>query len=683
MKSNTFNYSLLAVGVAAVMGISTGAMAETKTAEGAVTILNIAKASYSVDGVAQNEVESNAVTVNVSETGSFSLIAQNNEDGKPGDDLNAGITVVPTGVAQFTHRLENLGNLTDTYTMALTNKTDDTKNFDLAATKVTYVVYKDNGTVVRTVADITGTAFTNTAIVLEKDEYAVITVNGKTTANVGGDTQNLTLTAKSAYLASKGSAADATATNTDESITKLPVFSIVKSVSQTLDLNNPDATAEYTITVKNDKTATYAADAVGITIADNLPEGLKLVASSLTTASITTTGSATKGTIAQNNKGFGSSATIDGFEITGVNLPVGETITIKFKVQKDADETLAKSTINHVKVEAPLGGGSNVTVIDSTDGTNGGENTNTYYPSGADTENENGTAPSTPGGDSTQPLTSNQRAVTLTGPTTREVPNTSTATTQAVHQTVITNTGRETEGANAGELKFKIEDGGSNANVEPAKTGNITLVYDKDGDPTTTNDRTTATLPYNETGEYDIKSAFPAGIAPKGTVTISYNVVSTAAVTGTSETTKVTLIPGGTDKPVAPAAVVDTTSVKGVTLVKSQALDATCSGNVADSAFSSSSTTALKAEPGQCVVYKIVATNTFSSYPVTNLVISDLLSRFSASATVQTISPTTLTGTGSTVTVAANNNNTSINTTVNPLAATNTATLKFSIKIKP
>ena len=681
MKSNTFNYSLLAVGVAAVMGISTGAMAETKTAEGSIVINNTAKASYSVGGVAQTEVISNKVTVNVSESGSFSLIAQNNEDTKPGDDLNADIIVVPTGVAQFTHRLENLGNLTDTYTMALTNKTDDTKNFDLAATKITYVVYKDGGAVVKTVSDITVAAFAATPITLEKDEYAVITVNGKTTGNIGGDTQNLTLTAKSTYLAGKGTAEAATATNTDESTTKLPVFSIVKSVSQTLDLNDDAATAEYTITVKNDKTATYTTDAVGIKIADNLPEGLKLVTSSLTTASITTTGAATKGTIAQNNKGFGSGATIDGFEITGVNLPVGETITIKFKVQKDTTETLAKSTINHVKVEAPLGGGSNVTIIDSTDGTNGGENTSTYYPSGADTENENGTAPTTPGGDSTQPLTSNQRALSLTGPTTKEVPNTSTATTQATHQTVITNTGRETEGANAGELKFKIEDGGTNANVEPAKTGNITLAYDKDGDPATTTDITTKTLPYNASGEYDINAAFPTGIAPKGTVTVSYNVVSTAAETGTSETTKITLIPGGTDKPVAPAPVIDTTNVKGVTLVKSQALDATCSGTVADSAFSSS-TTAIDALPGQCVVYKIVATNTFASVGVTNLVISDLLSNFSAGATVQTISPTATTGSGNAITVAANNNNTTINTTVNPLAATNTATLKFSIKIK-
>ena len=682
MKSNTFNVSLLAVGVATVMGISTSAMAEIKAAEGSVTIINIAKATYSVDGTPQNAVESNPVTVSVSESGSFSLIAQNVDD-KAGDDLNTGIEVVPTGVAQFVHRLENLGNLTDTYTMALTNKTGDTKDFDLATTKVTYVVYKDGGGIVKTLTDITVDAFAATPISLEKDEYAIITVNGKTTGNIGGDTQNLTLTAKSTYLAGKGSPEAATATNTDESTTKLPVFSIVKSVSQTLDINKTDATAEYTITVKNDKTATYSADAVGIKIADNLPEGLKLVAASLTTDSITTTGLATKGKISQNNKGFGSGATIDGFEITGVNLPVGETITIKFKVQRDTDETLAKSTINHVQVEAPLGGGSNVTIIDSTDGsTKGGENTSTYYPASADNENENGAAPTTPGGDSTQPLTSNQRELTLTGPTTKEIPNTSTATTQATHQTVITNTGRETEGANAGELKFKIEDGGTNANVEPAKTGNITLAYDKDGDPATTTDITTKTLPYNASGEYDINAAFPTGIASKSTVTVSYNVVSTAAETGTSETTKITLIPGGTDKPVAPAAVIDTTNVKGLSLVKSQALDATCSGTVADSAFSSS-TTALDAQPGQCVVYKIVATNTFASLGITSLVISDLLSNFSAGATVQSIAKTATTGSGNTVTVEANNNNTTINTTVNPLAATNTATLRFSVKIKP
>lgn len=678
MKSNNFNHSLLAIGVAAVMGISTGAMAETKTATGAVVIDNTAKASYSVDGVTQNEVVSNKVTVNVSESGSFLLIAQN-ADGNPGDDLNAGVEVVPTGIAQFTHRLENLGNLTDTYTMALPNKNDGTKNFDLAATKVTYVVYKDNGTVVRTVSDITGTAFTDTAIVLAKDEYAVITINCKTTGNVGGDTQNLTLTAKSTYLAGKGS--DATATNTDESITKLPVFSIVKSVSQTLDLNKPNATAEYTITVKNDDSATYAANAVGAKIVDNLPQGLKLVSGSIVVSAATGSTGVVTGSTTETTAGAAAGTTLDGFTINGVTLPKGQSIVVKFQVQKDA-LPLAKTTINHASVEVPLGGGSNVTIIDSTDGTNGGENTGTYYPNGADNENQTGATPTTPGGDSTQPLTSNQRGLTLTGETVREIPNTSTAITQVVHQTVITNTGRETEGANAGELKFKIEDGGTNANVKPAETGVITLTYDVDGNPATTTDISIVTLPYNTSGEYDINSAFSGGIAPKGTVTISYPVISTNAMTGTYETTLVTLIPGGTDRPVAPTPVTDTTNVKGLQLVKSQALDATCSGTVAASAFSSSATP-LEALPGQCVVYKIVATNTFSSFGINDLVISDLLSNFSAGATVQSITPTTTTGSGNTITVPANNNNTSINTSVSPLAATNTATLQFSIKIKP
>ena len=71
MKSNPFNYSLLAVGVAAVMGVSTGANAATPinaVTAGAAPITNVATASYSVAGVSQPSVTSNTVTVNVSET---------------------------------------------------------------------------------------------------------------------------------------------------------------------------------------------------------------------------------------------------------------------------------------------------------------------------------------------------------------------------------------------------------------------------------------------------------------------------------------------------------------------------------------------------------------------------------------------------------------------------------------
>ena len=56
MKSNTFNYSLLAVGVAAVMGLSTGANAATPATAataGAAPISNVATANYSVAGIPQ------------------------------------------------------------------------------------------------------------------------------------------------------------------------------------------------------------------------------------------------------------------------------------------------------------------------------------------------------------------------------------------------------------------------------------------------------------------------------------------------------------------------------------------------------------------------------------------------------------------------------------------------------
>ena len=66
MKSNNFNYSLLAVGVAAVMGISTGATAAVSgTSTKSPTIVNVAEATYSVNNVEQPKVKSNAVTVNI------------------------------------------------------------------------------------------------------------------------------------------------------------------------------------------------------------------------------------------------------------------------------------------------------------------------------------------------------------------------------------------------------------------------------------------------------------------------------------------------------------------------------------------------------------------------------------------------------------------------------------------
>ncbi len=711
MKSNTFNYSLLAVGVAALMGVSTGAMAETineaGNSTGAASITNVASATYSVDEVAQLPVESNPVVINITETGSFSLTAEIDDsalgNSVQGDDENTLLPVIPNGTVQFQHKLTNLGNLTDTYTMSLTNQTngtDDDKDFVLAQSPVTVTIHEVGGGT-RVLSNITNGAQLDTAeIILAEDEYAVIDINAKTNGNIGGNTQDLTLTATSTYLTGKG--VNATATNTNESITKLPVFKIVKSVADTLNLNEPTDTATYTITVTNDDTGGYAADATDVKIVDSLPVGLKLVASSITS----TVGSgSTNGTTIGNQpvpSSKGTNSVIDSFEISGITLPVGGIITITFQVQKDADETLVTPTINHARVEAPIGDG--ITIIDSTDSNDSDQNTNTYYPTDGDSENETGN-PTGTGGDSTQPLTANKRGLKLSGPTTREVPNTTTPATQAKHETIITNTGEETEGDKEEEVKFKIVDNGGSSAVSLATP--VTISYNPtgvEGDLTT--EYTFPTVPTDNI--YDLSKAVAvnggtafAGMAPKSKVTIKYEVASkdapsasnaTGAPAAATETTTVTLIRGGIDAPTTgPTEVVDTTNVKGLDLVKTQALDAKCDGN-ADTLFGQGNIN--DAEPGQCVIYQINATNNFTSFDITDLLISDKLSNFSANATVfektSGVYGSIEAGSNSTIdddtvkkdsSYRSANGEEAIHATVDTLKAGEAATLQFTIKI--
>ena len=152
MKSNTFNYSLLAVGVAAVMGLSTGANAApsltpTPTESGnagtnSKTIKNVATASYSVSGQTQEPVRSNEVTVNINEVISFSLTA-NNLDDVQNDDENLNSTVVPEGFVTFKHTLKNTGNLDDTYSFALTDLSGG--KYDLAGSNANVIIKNASG----------------------------------------------------------------------------------------------------------------------------------------------------------------------------------------------------------------------------------------------------------------------------------------------------------------------------------------------------------------------------------------------------------------------------------------------------------------------------------------------------------------------------------------------------------
>lgn len=672
MKSNTFNYSLLAVGVAAVMGISTGANAansdETKTD---VDIINVATAKYNVAGVGQ-EVTSNSVKITVSEQVSFSLTQDNDK------------TVAPNGFVVFEHRLTNEGNRKDNYTITVTDRTDDTKQFDLTNSTITYRIYTDGDTPTPT----TGTAGTinasNTKIPLESNQFAVITVKAKTNGNKGGDTQNLDLTATGTALATGNDSV----TNINKSKTILPTFSIIKTIIKPLDLNNNDDTSTYTIVISNPTTA-FSDVATDIQITDSLPTGL-IIAKTLSTSSpdITVSGGATVGTLdPANSGGLGTS----GFNLKGASIPVGGKITITLVVKRAQDATIAVGALNHVKVTDDLDDDATTAdniLIDSTDSTV--ENVGNFYVTN-DEDKTSGTAPTVDDGtDYTQPLTTIKRALTLGVATTREIaPLTSTTDTkgQVTHTVTITNNGQDIEGNTANPLTLTITDG-TNAQVNPVLSQFFLVYTTKAGAVSSP----IAVTPIKNDNVYTISSTqFPgaAGIEAGGKLEVRYNMESIAnaenlgAAIDSEEQTVVQLTATGAGAPTVPS-ITDTTIVKGLTLAKSQLKDPAC--NIAVNTTTPFSTTEIAAEPGQCVIYQIIAKNTFTSdsnTPITNLVISDLLSNFDTKANyVESSAVTTVSSTNSSISVPANKTTTDVTTTVSPLAATNSATLRFKIKIK-
>ena len=75
MKPNLFKYSMLTVGIVTAMGAAHAATSVSYNQEQAFTVKNIATATYNVTGnPAEQKAESNEVTINVTETGAFSLL---------------------------------------------------------------------------------------------------------------------------------------------------------------------------------------------------------------------------------------------------------------------------------------------------------------------------------------------------------------------------------------------------------------------------------------------------------------------------------------------------------------------------------------------------------------------------------------------------------------------------------
>ena len=693
MKSNTFNYSLLTVGIATVMGLSTGANAATPAnaaTAGAAPINNQATASYSVGNIAQPDVKSNTVTVNVSESANFALVSTV-DDGTIGNDTGTNQTATPGGTTTFTHALTNTGNVTDTYTVNTTGIDSPlvtaTPNYALGTAPVTFTIVQADGSALTPaqIAALNGQAQSGTianggTIRLQPGTRANLSYAAATPATRNGNDKGVgTLTATSTFFTNSNTAG-ATLVNENQTIVRLPTFKIAKAATSTVDLTVANPQINYSIVVTN-TTTDYSAAATDFVIRDVLPVGLSLPTNAA--SDVTVTGGAGNVTLSTiNNRRV--------IDVTVANLPVGESRTITFMVNVDKTQyaTANSSVTNHVEVYdkfvGPVGTlpaapivGTDYDILDSTNNTIDV----TRVPAAADQANGAGV-------DSAGVTNFTRRAVVLSAPTTREIAPASGTTGQATQTTTITNNGQDAEGTDANPLTFTIADGGLNPAVRPV-IGPVSVTYTppNGGTPVTTTIQPTVA----NGNTYTLNTTtLPGGIAPGGVLAINYKVssgnvttpatVADAAAVGSTETTIVTLTPAGTNPPAA-TSVTDTTNVRGLALVKTQALDATCSGTVAAGAFVQ---TAIDATPDQCVIYRIQATNTSSAalgFSLTDLTISDLLSNFSTGADLVAGSPATSATTNS-IAGLASTSATAVLGTNYTLVPQGVGTLTFRIKIK-
>lgn len=625
----------LSASIALALGVSGVAIAATESGSvgpaGAVQIENVAEATYSVDGVEQPKVTSNAVIVNVSEVGSFTLVA--NQGASTTDDKNEnGVITTPNGKTTFTNILTNTGSITDTYTITLNDNpaniiggTDDFAFSDETTTDITVTIKnKTGGATVGTQVIQSGGKIT-----LTPDQYAELSYGLTAAGAQVGQSGLATISATSEYI-TKNKPASATLVNENKTTFQAPIFNIEKTAANTsVDLNAANPTIDYTIKVTNKGEVT----ADGVLVQDVLPAGLTLSGNVTTSVGTVQSVSGKPNIIA----------------VSVPSLAKDASVTITFKVNVDKAVFASQTGVtNHADVydnfssTTPTAGENpDSNIKDSTDE----KKTPTNQP-------VDGTDPSQTGGDKTTPVSFTNRGLTLTGTGSKELPPTSSATAPAVYTHEVTNTGTSPE-----EIRFTITDTNGD-NIDVTK---VTFTPEG-GNP--------VALVKDPSGDYIVPTELTAG--KKGT--ISYEVSTDNATVDKTDTHTVTLKPkdiAGTTKPTVPA-VTDTTTVKGLKLVKKQALDAACDGT-ADDAFAN---TPINAEPGQCIVYQITGTNELGEKALTNVVISDNFSNWSGKATFVDGSAKTEGSAGSVTSVVAP----AVKATFPSVASGATATLQFSIK---
>jgi uncharacterized repeat protein (TIGR01451 family) len=177
----------------------------------------------------------------------------------------------------------------------------------------------------------------------------------------------------------------------------------------------------------------------------------------------------------------------------------------------------------------------------------------------------------------------------------------------------------------------------------------------------------------------------PAGVDPLGAGKTQKLLVKVfapgGATAGATDTATVTVTFPDVAACGTPSATDVSTVITGqMRLVKTQALDPSCTGTVVPS-----SSAPLVAKPGECLVYRVVATNEGAA-PVTNMSINDAVPAYtSLTGATQPTNRCVSTGVTPTFTTAANYTSTATTvacgSTTNTVTPGGTATLTFAVKI--
>lgn len=460
--------------LAASIALAAGGVALMPTAQAAApaagsNISNIATASYTDGNGASKTVTSNEVKTTVLQVSSFTLVA----------DRNA--TINPNGTATLSHTLTNTGNGTDTFTLNVSQLTND--NFDLTNVHI-YLDSNQDGvpdnntdlsSVTLTAGQSVGIVVVSTVPVTQTDgqkaQYTLNATAGFDTTVKGANTDTITVSAGAS-------------------------MQIQKSASVASVAPNGDIT--YTLTYKN----TGNAAASFVTIQDTLPNTVTYNAGSgLWSGSSTGLTDAAGGDPAGIDYRYDSNNKTVYVSLN--NVPANSTGTVKFTVKANANNT---SNINNT---------ASIFIDDNNDPTNTPSGTTptqsnqtTVTPTRTFTGSINDSATDVYA-DAAKVLTDPNKDDQILSSTSQGVPvlfgdNKGSADTGA-DLIVVHNTGSTTETFNVTVDKSKLPSGSI---VELFKSDGVTPLTDTNGDGIVDTGPISAGATYNVVAKVTLPSTY-------------------------------------------------------------------------------------------------------------------------------------------------------------------------------